>query len=286
MSSRTRPADPEVRRTLRHWLEQPRYEVLPLPGIVDEVAAALPSPTTLTVTASPTHGTAATLEVAEHLSAQGHRVVPHLAARLLHDEAELAEVVDRLTRHGIGDAFVVAGDAPEPAGSFEGALEVVTALSRLAPHLRVGVAGYPETHPRIPDDVASRALWDKRDHAAYVVTQVCFDAHVVRAWVAGLRIRGIGLPVLLGLPGPVPTTRLLRVGQRIGVGASLRFLTGNAGMLRVLRPGAFDPLPLLGDVAEPGGDLVAGVHLYTFNAVADTEQWRLGVLADLAEDAA
>lgn len=286
MRSRTRLADPDVRSTLRRWLEQPRYEVLPLRPVVAEIAEALPTPTTITVTASTSHGLAATIEVAEQVATLGHRVVPHLAARLLRDEVELKEIADRLDRTGIRDVFVIAGDAAAPAGTFEGALGVVEALARIAPELEVGVAGYPETHPRISDDVTIQALWDKREYASYVVSQVCFDSRSVRRWVARLRARGLTLPVLLGVPGPVPTGQLLRVGQRIGVGESLRFLAGQAGMLRVVKPGAFDPLPLLAATAAPGPAPVSGLHLYTFNAVAVTEQWRRRLLAELTEEAA
>lgn len=42
-------------------------------------------------------------------------------------------------------------------------------LERLAeigsPFGRVGITGYPETHPKIDDDVTVQAMWDKRRHA-------------------------------------------------------------------------------------------------------------------------
>lgn len=284
MRSRSPRADPAARRSIRGWLEQPRYEVLPVAGVVDEIAAELATPATITVTASPARGLTPTLDVAEQIAGLGHRVVPHLSARLLHDEVELKEIADRLYRTGIRDVFVIAGDAAEPAGTFEGAVGVLQALARIDPELGVGVAGYPETHPRIPDDVAIQAMWDKRERASYVVSQVCFDGPTVRRWVGRLRARGIALPVLLGVPGPVPTTKLLRAGQQIGVGESLRFLTGHAGMLRLARPGAYDPMPLLTEVAAPGPDQVSGLHLYTFNAVAATESWRRRMLDVLDEE--
>lgn len=284
MRSRSRLADPDARRTVRGWLERPRYEVLPVAGVVDEIAAELATPATITVTASPTRGLTPTLEVAEQVAELGHRVVPHLSARLLRDEVELKEIADRLYRTGIRDVFVIAGDAAEPAGAFEGAVGVLEALARIDPELGVGVAGYPETHPRIPDDVVIQAMWDKRERASYVVSQVCFDAPTVRRWVGRIRARGIALPVVLGVPGPVPTTKLLRAGQQIGVGESLRFLTGHAGMLRLARPGAYDPMPLLTEVAAPGPDQVSGLHLYTFNAVAATETWRRRMLDVLDEE--
>jgi methylenetetrahydrofolate reductase (NADPH) len=284
MRSRSRLADTDARRTLRGWLERPRFEVLPVAGVVDEIAGHLATPVTITVTASPARGLGATLDVAEQIAGLGHRVVPHLSARLLHDEVELKEIVDRLYRTGIRDAFVIAGDAAEPVGAFDSAVGVLEALARLDPELGVGVAGYPESHPRISDDVTIQAMWDKREYASYVVSQVCFDAGLVREWIARLRARGVPLPVLLGVPGPVPTSQLLRAVHRIGVGESMRFLAGHARMLRLARPGAYDPVPLLTDVAAPGPAQVAGLHLYTFNAVAATEAWRRHLLDVLDEE--
>lgn len=275
---------------LRDWLSRPRYEVLPVPGIVDRVADHLTTPATLTVTASPRHGMAATLDVAASLADLGHAVVPHIAARQLVDEVELKEVVDQVSRSGIDEIFVVAGDTDPPAGLFSGAVDLLESLSRIAPDLRVGVTGYPESHPRIPDDVAVQAMWDKRHHASYVVSQICFDAKTVVDWTRRLRARGIVQPVLVGMPGPITTGRLLQVGRRIGVGESLRFLTGHRELARLARPGPWDPLPLLHQIAgrldEDGEGLgVAGLHLYTFNAVAETEQWRRTQLDMLGEPA-
>lgn len=280
MRSPSRPVDTRTHDTLRSWLERPRYEVLPLAGIVDEVAAHVAVPTTITVTASPARGLGATLDVAEQLVGLGHQVVPHIAARQVRDEVELQEAVARLTSAGVRELFVIGGDADPPAGRFRAASEAIEALALIDPTLVIGVAGYPETHPRIPDDVTIQALWDKRRHASYVVSQVCFEPRTVVEWIARLRRRGMDLPVLLGTPGPVSTGKLLLAGRRIGVGESLRFLTGHANLARLARPGRFDPVPLLTGVAatEPGP---AGVHFYTFNAIAETEAWRHRLLSEL-----
>jgi methylenetetrahydrofolate reductase (NADPH) len=276
-----------TREVLRGWLERPRYEVMPVAGLVDEVAAQLTEPTTLTVTITPHRGTGATLDLTEQLAGLGHRVVPHLAARQLSDEAEAKDVVDRLTAAGVEEVFVVGGDVERPAGEYADAVGLIEALARIAPQLRIGIAGYPESHPRISDDLAIQAMWDKRRYASYVVSQICFDPAAFTGWVDRIRLRGIRLPVLAGVPGPVPTSRLLRVGMRIGVGASLRFLHGHSGMLRLATPGAYLPDAFLAALAAaPEGQHVAGVHVFTFNAIAATEAWRRDLLAELQEDVA
>jgi methylenetetrahydrofolate reductase (NADPH) len=258
-------------------LDRPRYEVLPLPGVEEELARHAPH-ATVTVTASPRRGITATLETATRLSARGFRVVPHLSARLVADEAHLKEILDELVRTGIGEVFVVAGDVDPPAGTFHESMDLLVAMDRLGYEMAVGIAGYPESHPRISDDVTVQAMWDKRRYASYIVSQVCFDAAVVLRWVRRVRRRGIRLPVLVGVPGPVSTRQLLRVSRRIGVGASARFLSHHgAGMLRLARPGPWRPEsllePLSPHLAEPGLG-IEGLHLYTFNDVAATERWR------------
>ncbi|WP_084653446.1 methylenetetrahydrofolate reductase [Nocardioides insulae] len=290
MRSRSRPSDAAARQQLREWLARPRYEVLPVAGVVEEIAAEVRAPATITVTVTAARGLGATLACAEQVTALGHRAIPHLAARHLHDEVEVAEVADRLVGSGIEEVFVVGGDLARPAGEYAGAADLLEVLTRVAPRLRVGVAGYPESHPRIPDEATAQALWDKRRRASYVVTQLCFDPAAVTDWAARVRRRGIDLPVLVGVPGAVSTGRLLRVGLRIGVGTSLRFLEDHSGLLRLAKPGAYDPEGLLAALAGSAAaadpvERVAGVHLYTFNAVADTERWRRDLLDRLEEAA-
>jgi methylenetetrahydrofolate reductase (NADH) len=192
-------------------LRRPRYEVFPLDSVVDRVMEHLPADVTVTVTASPTKGIEPTLTVAERLAAQGRQVVPHLAARLIADEVHLKDVLQRLADHGMTDALVIAGDAKQPAGSFTGALDLLTAMAGLGHQLaQVGIAGYPERHPLIDDDVTIQAMWDKRRFATYIVSQLCFRPRAVAAWVQRVRRRGVDLPIHLGVPGPVDAAKLLR----------------------------------------------------------------------------
>jgi methylenetetrahydrofolate reductase (NADPH) len=272
-------------------LRRPRYEVFPLDSVVDRVMEHLPADVTLTVTASPTKGIEPTLTVAERLAAQGRQVVPHLAARLIADEVHLKDVLQRLADHAMTDALVIAGDAKQPAGSFTGALDLLTAMAGLGHQLaEVGIAGYPERHPLIEDDVTIQAMWDKRHYATYIVSQICFNPRVTAAWVRRVRNRGVDLPVHLGVPGPVPVTRLLGISSSIGVGSSAHFLRRHANWLpHLLGPGGYRPGRLVdglaGILADPACR-ITGFHLYTFNEVARTEQWRQETLTRLGGGAA
>ena len=170
----------------------------------------------VTVTASPTKGLEDTLALAERLSAAGYAVVPHLAARMVTGRTELEEIVARLQAAGISRVFVPGGDAA-PAGDYPDALallEDLTALGR--PFAHVGVTGYPESHPTIHDDLTVQSMWDKRRHATHVVSNLTFDPGLVKDWLHRLRLRGITMPLLLGLPGPVDRTKLSAWPARSG----------------------------------------------------------------------
>jgi methylenetetrahydrofolate reductase (NADPH) len=282
---------PVVRRhraALRHLLSHVRYEVLPTARTEDEVVTHLPRGSTVTITASPAKGLSATLDLTERLAAHGYDAVPHLAARMVSGPAELADIVDRLREAGVSTIFVPAGDA-DPAGPYPGAVDLLRALGSIGhPFARIGVTGYPESHPTIHDDVTIQAMWDKRAHADHVVSNLTFDPEVLGGWVRRVRERGVATPVLVGLPGPVERTKLLAMAARIGVGESTRFLAKNTRLFaRIAAPGGYDPMRLLARAAPVIGDDamgVAGLHLFTFNQVAETETWRRRQLERLGDE--
>src|SRR5215203_5522567 len=121
-------------------------------------------------------------------------------------------------------------------------------------------------------------MWDKRMHGTYVVSNLCFDADTISTWLKRMRKRGITLPVLIGLPGPVERAKLLTMASKIGVGQSVRFLKTHASAFaRIAAPGGYSPEKFLQKSARYLGDPdlgVAGLHLFTFNQVAETEAWR------------
>jgi methylenetetrahydrofolate reductase (NADPH) len=259
-------------------LERPRYEILPLAGIADEVLEHLPAGRKITLTSSPSRGLEATLGLAEQLAPR-YEVVPHLAARLIADRAHLEEVVLRLQNAGVREAFVIAGDARQPAGEFEGAAELLSALAELRAGLaEVGISGYPESHHFISDETTIEAMFEKEPMATYIVSQICFDADVIRTWIRRVRDRGTSLPIWIGVPGAVETRKLLRTSLRIGLGQSVRFLRGQRGLLRrFLRPRTYTPTELLEQLAPTFADPAArlgGIHVYTFNELKQTETWR------------
>ncbi|HET9658447.1 MAG TPA: methylenetetrahydrofolate reductase [Kineosporiaceae bacterium] len=275
---------PAGRRTeVLRLLRAARYEVIPARTIEEKVVAGVPRDVPVTVTASPAKGLEATVDLAVRLAGHGFSVVPHVSARLLRDGAHLADVVSRLREAGIDDVFMPAGDADPPAGVYDAALPALVDLTALgSPFSRVGITGYPESHPSIDDDVTVQAMWDKRFHATYIVSNLCFDPGAIASWVKRVRRRGVTLPIQLGIAGPVERTKLLSMATKVGVGQSTKFLTDHASWFaRIFAPG-YSPEHLLGKVSrEAGGPgyALAGLHVFTFNQVAETEAWRQELIA-------
>jgi methylenetetrahydrofolate reductase (NADPH) len=268
--------------TMIRLLEHARYEVLPSPSTEEKVLAHVPVDRAVTITASPGKGLEATLDLAERLNGHGYVVVPHLAARMVSDRSQLAEISDRLTGKGIASIFVPAGDA-DPAGGYADAYSLLVDLHDLGdPFSHVGVTGYPETHPTISDDLTVQSMWDKRRYATHVVSNLTFDPAAIRAWITRMRGRGVTMPLLLGIPGPVERTKLLNMATKIGVGESTRFLNKHRGtFLRLAAPGGFTGERFLEKCAPalaPPEALVEGLHVFTFNQVAETEAWRNDLL--------
>jgi methylenetetrahydrofolate reductase (NADPH) len=275
----------QVAGTTARLLEHIRYEVLPTATIEEKLLEHVPVERTLTVTASPNKGLEQTLDLAERLTGHGYVTIPHLAARMVRDRAELVEICDRLSGKGITQIFVPGGDA-DPPGAYPDALSLLHELAEIGhPFTHVGITGYPESHPTIHDDLTIQSMWDKRRYATHIVSNLTFDPSVLTGWVRRLRARGISQPLILGVPGPVDRAKLLAMAGKIGVGESTRFLAKHKGTFaRLAAPGGFTGEKFLQKCAAELGAPefgLEGVHVFTFNQVAETEKWRTELLERL-----
>jgi methylenetetrahydrofolate reductase (NADH) len=267
---------PGARVALRALVERALFELIPLRDALER-AEALPTGAKTTVTASPSHGIESTIELCEGLVAAGHEATPHLAAHMIRDRAHLAELLERCRSAGIRGAFVVGGDAKD-RGEIHDGLALIRLMEELDhPFDSIGVPGYPEGHPSIPDDVLLSSLREKQRHASYLTTQMSFDPRAVAGWIDRMRAAGLTLPVHLGVPGVADVRKLLRIAARIGVGGSIRYLRKNRQLLGVLFRRSFSPDRLLMGLtptfADPSAD-VRALHVFTFNQVEATVAWQ------------
>ena len=263
---------------LARVLADPTFELIPLKN-VHEQAAAIPRERTVSVTASPGKTIEATVDLAIELEQAGLRAIPHLSARMIRDRVHLAALLDRLDAAHIDRAFVVGGDADEP-GEFLDGLSLLRAMADLGRLPReLGCPCYPQGHPDIPDEALAQALRDKAAFVQYMTTQLCFDPKAIASFIAARRAEGNTLEVKLGIPGVAEIPKLLSISARIGVKDASKFVLRNARFVgQLLRSaGVYRPNDLMRKLAPLIADPAAGViglHVYTFNNVAATEEWR------------
>jgi methylenetetrahydrofolate reductase (NADPH) len=132
--------------------------------------------------------------------------MPHLTC-IGHTRPELAELLDDYVAAGITNVLALAGDPPadgSPAvGDFTYASELVE-LVRDRGDLAIGVAAFPEHHPRsVGRDDDRRHLAAKLDAADFGITQFFYDADDYFRMVDELAAIGCTTPVL---PGIMPMT--------------------------------------------------------------------------------
>ncbi|MBF8184452.1 methylenetetrahydrofolate reductase [Nonomuraea sp. K274] len=271
-------------QALTQALNAVSYEILAFKSTEESVLAHVPRTIALTITTTEAKGLAPTLDLAQRLAGHGYSVAPHLPARLVRDKQQLTDIVAQLRDAGVDGVFVIAGDAAEPAGIFPDALSLLEALDATGHHFRrIGIAGYPEGHGSISQELIDRAIELKSRYATHIVTQLCFDAGTTTAWARRLRERGVGLPIRVGLPGAVTRQKLILISAGLGLGQSARFMKKQQSMLwRFFLPGGYKPDRLVERLAphipEPDDNL-RGFHFFTFNELLKTESWRRTMLA-------
>ncbi|MFE4216249.1 methylenetetrahydrofolate reductase [Streptomyces sp. NPDC056844] len=250
---------------------------------VEEAAAAVPSRTRIHVTFLGNEDPALRLAATRAVQQSGFVPVPHLSARRLGSAAAFEEYLAALRAEGACErVFTVGGDPAEPEGPYPDALSLIgSGLLQRHGVREVGIAGYPEGHPDIPDGQLWQALTDKGAALAaagldgQITTQFGFDPDPVLAWIEEVRRRGITLPIRIGVPGPAGVRRLLGYAARFGIsssasiakkyGLSLTNLMGTAG------PGKF--LDALDEGYDPRRHGEARLHFYTFGGLAATAEW-------------
>ncbi len=264
-----------------------RFELIPLKSL-DAAIEALPVNSRVSVTCSPAKGIDATLTLAARLHALGHDAVPHISARLVTGVDNVRSIVGTLAEHDMREIFLIAGDAEHPVGPYDGVVTLLRDLLTMEHGLtHIGVTGYPDGHPLISEQTMQAALLRKQQLLAdagidaHATTQMCFDTKKVHAWLRSQRSAGVTMPIHLGLPGVVDRTKLLTLGARLGIGQSLRFVRKNMGSVRgLLFSSGYDPSTLIdtfaGDAAQFG---IEGLHLFTFNEIANTVAWQRAALS-------
>ena len=253
-------------------------------GDAAAVAALLPAGTRVYVNHLPRHGLAQSLDALARLRGAGLEPVPHIAARRVASRNELTTFLVKAVRDAaVTKVLLIGGDDPLPLGPYGDAVAVLRERILADCGVReVGLPGYPEGHPRIPQTSLDQALTEKLAAAeaqglgASIVTQFSFAPARIVEYCSELARKVPDVPVYVGMAGPTDAVTLLRFAQRCGVSNSLRAM-GAQGMGAVRLFMHTDPgeqLSVLAQYCLRHADCnVVGAHLFSFGAAAKSAAW-------------
>jgi methylenetetrahydrofolate reductase (NADPH) len=204
----------------------------------------------------------------------GLTVIPHLTC-ICTTPKDIERIIDTYIESGIENIMALGGDMPIgkncdlPAGEgFTYAFDLVTFVKKHFPRLGIGVAGYPEGHPKTPNRLKEiEYLKAKVDAGAdYICTQLFFDNHLFYDFRERCTIAGITAPVIAGI---MPVTSINNMVRMADLAACTHF---PARLMKALARAENDEyVEKVGThwATEQVRDLidnnVRGIHFYTFN---------------------
>ena len=132
--------------------------------------------------------------------------MPHLTC-MSHTKAEVIDLLDDYGAHGIQNVLALGGDPPADGGKATGEFRYASELVELIREqgdFSIGVAAFPELHPRSAGDAANdRArLADKLAAADFAITQFFADADEYARLLDDLDAIGVTKPILPGIMAP------------------------------------------------------------------------------------
>lgn len=252
--------------------------------------AGLPKGTEVYVAFVPGESHAKIVSASVKIRRAGLEPVPHLVARSIPNAAHLDNFLAALAGEaGVDRVLSIGGDIPQPAGPFTSSLDLIR-TGALQKHgiTKFGISAYPEPHPKIAADKVEESVAGKfayiKENAldVWFVSQFCFEAAPIEAWLDKRRAQGIDLPFRAGIAGPASRKTLWKYALYCGIGNSLKALGSRPETMQQL---AFREAPdaLVSDVArlaQKRPELkIAGFHLFTFGGVPDTAKWASELLA-------
>jgi methylenetetrahydrofolate reductase (NADPH) len=285
--SETRTAA-EAARPIADFLRKASFETTRLAAADLAALQDIRADTAVYVSAVLNRPAEAQVEVAAALRAHGVEPIPHVAVRNFASAGALATWLARMAdQAGVRRALVIAGDRAEPTGPFHAAIDLIES-GLLQDHgiEEIGIAGYPDGHPRIaPLDLDRVLAADQTGLRVHFVTQFAFAADSILRWLTRLRDLGIDHPVRVGFAGPTTVPDLLRFARICGVKTSALALVRNAGLARNMFA-LTTPDRLVRPLAEACADGRYGdvtPHLYSFGGLAATIHWAAAATTERIE---
>lgn len=208
-------------------------------------------------------------------------VVSHLTC-VGSSREEMETIVRRYLENDILNLLALRGDAPksdalwkpEPDG-FYYAADLVYFVKKHFPQVCIGVAGFPEGHPEMPNRLVEiDYLKAKVDAGAdYIVTQLFFDNRDFYDFCERCELAGIRVPILAGIMPVLSRQGMYRMvelaaGSRLPA-RLLKLISRADSDDYVAKAGIHWASEQVRDLIDSG---VRGIHFYTLNKSKATIQ--------------
>jgi methylenetetrahydrofolate reductase (NADPH) len=285
------PADLDNSAEVEAFLQDYSIEVMPRTAEkVDDFRAYLPEGTRVYIAhieGTPIEDMVAT---AARINSEGYDVMPHFPARIIKDEATLADWIARYQGEAdVHQALLLAGGVATPHGDFHSSLQLLeTGQFDKAGFKRLHVAGHPEGNkdidPSGSDANVMEALhWkqsfnERTDAHMALATQFAFKAGPIIEWADAIKAAGIDIPIHIGIAGPAKLQTLIKFAIACGVGPSLKVLQKRAmDVTKLLLP--YEPTEVLAQLAahkaaNPDFN-IEKVHFFPLGGIKTNANWAI-----------
>ena len=281
------PVNPEVEAFLNGY----SIEVMPRTAEkIEDFRALLPEGTRVYIAHIEGTPIEDMVRTAARLNADGFPVMPHFPARIIKDQATLADWIARYQGEAnVDQALLLAGGVNTPHGDFDSSMQLMeTGLFDKAGFKRLHVAGHPEGNKDIDPkggtaNVDDALRWkqdfsNRTDAKMALATQFAFEAGPIIQWADSLKAAGIDIPIHIGIAGPAKLQTLIKFSIACGVGASLRVLQRRAkDVTKLLMP--FEPWDVISELAahkaaNPDFN-ISHVHFFPLGGIKTNANWAI-----------
>lgn len=278
---------PEVETFLQGY----SIEVMPRTAVkVDDFRTILPKGTRVYIAHIEGTPIDEMVSTAARLNDEGFDVMPHFPARIIHDQAMLADWIARYQGEAnVDQALLLAGGVTKPHGDYHSSMHLMESGEfDKAGFKRLHVAGHPEGNRDIDPNggmanVEDALRWkqdfsNRTDAEMALATQFAFESGPIIEWAKSLKDAGVDIPIHIGIAGPAKLQTMIKFAIACGVGPSLRVLQRRAkDVTKLLMP--FEPTDVISELAAHAAanpdTNITKVHFFPLGGIKTNANWAI-----------